>query len=69
MNRSIRCRHGFDRDLVACPACGDTDRDMIAEAKNNAKRRPSRIVMNRPHGGSCRRERLAYATRERQAGR
>jgi hypothetical protein len=69
MNRSIRCVHGMDRSLVACPACGDTDADSRREDKVNARRNPRKVVMNRPHGGSCRRDRLAYARRERQAGR
>lgn len=68
MNRSIRCIHGMDRDLVACPACGDQDKTADA---GNGYRRPSRqAVISRPHGQTMSgRERLMYARRERQAGR
>lgn len=46
MNRSIRCAHGFDRDLVACPQCGDTDPSDVYEARNNSHRNKRR---NRNH--------------------
>ncbi len=42
MNRSIRCAHGFCREVVACPECGDHDRDSLAELRNNAKRKGRR---------------------------
>lgn len=46
MNRSIRCQHGFDRDVVACPQCGDTDPSDAYEKRNNAHRNKRR---NREH--------------------
>jgi hypothetical protein len=70
VNRSIRCKHGMDRDLVACPACGDDDADSRAQARANGHVYTRRPVTS-PHGRQpeARRERLAYARRERQAGR
>jgi len=70
MNRSIRCPHGFDRDLVPCERCGDHDPCAAHEARNNAHRNPRKPVTN-PRGRqpTSRRERLMYATRERRAGR
>jgi hypothetical protein len=59
----------MDRDLVACPACGDHDRDSLADARNNAKRKSRPAVISRQHGRpglASRRERLMYATRERR---
>lgn len=69
MRRSIRCVHGMDRSLVACPACGDTDADSRREDKVNARRNPRKPVVNKSRAAMPRRDRLAYARRERQAGR
>lgn len=66
MRRSIRCRHGMDRDPVPCPGCGDVDADSLRESRPTSTRR---AVISRPHGGKPRRKRLAYARRERVAGR
>jgi hypothetical protein len=46
MNRSIRCQHGFCREVVACPQCGDTDPSDAYEARNNSHRNKRR---NRTH--------------------
>lgn len=61
MNRSIRCKHGFCREVVPCKQCGDYDPCAAHEARNNrskAQRRKS--VITRPHGAPMSgRERLA----------
>lgn len=54
MNRSIRCRHGFDRDLVDCPACGDKgslERHEQRLVDGHRRRYHQRKqVINKPHG-------------------
>lgn len=69
MRRSIRCRHGMDRSLVACPACGDDDADSRAQARANGNFYAHPQVVNKSRATVPIRERLAYARRERQAGR
>ncbi len=34
-NRSVRCEHGFARDLVRCPACDDVSQYAHAGVKGN----------------------------------
>jgi hypothetical protein len=57
MNRSIRCRHGFDRDLVPCYECGDPDWLNVAQDRHTentrrirAARAARRAVISNPHG-------------------
>jgi predicted RNA-binding Zn-ribbon protein involved in translation (DUF1610 family) len=69
VKRSIRCKHGMDRSLVACPACGDDDADSRAQARANGHVYTRPQVVNKSRAAMPRRERLAYARRERQAGR
>lgn len=66
MNRSIRCPHMFDRDIVPCEQCGDYDPCAAHEARNNAHRKSSRKPVTNPQGRQPRRERLMYARRERR---
>lgn len=49
MNRSIRCRHGFDRDVVPCWACGDHDSLQQNEARSNAAKNIRRRSQGNRH--------------------
>ncbi len=50
MNRSIRCEHGFCREVVPCEQCGDYDPYAAHEARNNRSKAQRRKSVTNPHG-------------------
>lgn len=50
--RSVRCRHGFDRSVVPCPACGDMTKLDLDERRRQERKAGSKRaqVISNPHG-------------------